>query len=736
MPIAVQKVVNAQRDFSGGQIDIELKRDDASPVLKAGARQCSNLRILNSKNLTERPGRSAVYRQPIIGRVDQVRLTSALVVDLSFGGDGGLTVFDTSGNVLGNTAAGAYPWTSSTVDQVVWTLVNLDALNRDIVFTFPGMAPQVARYQPGLAWTFVPLPFLPSASGGTSAPFYRLASAGITLTPSAISGAITVSSPSAVFVPAMVGTIIRWHGCQITLTGYTANNLMSGTVQQTLPNSYSMTGASVTGFFTAGDEISASTSDFLGEVVSWNAGSGVLVVNMLSAGQTLVAGDTITGPTGVLATPIVPTLVAPQASVQWDELVMGTYRGWPTSCFFDQGRLGLTGFPALPRGIAWTAFNEFYNFLPGANPTDAIFELMSDTAQIFHVVVGDGGEMIFTNIGIYYIPINATQPLAPGSVVFIPISPEPSSNVRPIRIAEGVVYVTAGLNRLVLIVGTGSSYSVKPYGVRDITLNHTELFSNVKALAATQGDSNFAERYIYTLDTAGNVNVGRLELSTDMVGWTPWSGAGLTNWVSSLQSTVTFATFYNLAGAPAENLIERLDNTKYLDAAILVNNFPVGLTPPAGKGSLWFFAGGSVRVIDQGTMDLGTYQVDVNGNLVPQFTAAENLASPQLVAGLPWVSTFEPFIPAVQAGTDVLQRMRKRRVAKAAIYVVHSTGFIWGKRRIPPYNQGDNTELPPPLREQAYQFRQLGRRYDPRYQLVKDTPGPLTILEIAMEVTA
>lgn len=737
MPIQIQKVVNAQRDFSGGQVDVELKRDDTSPVLKSGARVCSNLRILNSKNLTQRPGRSAKYRQPVIGRVDQVRLSSTVVADLSFNGDGSLTVFDITNNaILGNVVAGSYPWTSDTVDKIVWTLVNLDALNRDIVICFPGMAPQVVRYQPGLPCVFIPLPFLPSASGGISAPFYRLASGGVTLTPSAISGAITVISSSAVFVPAMVGTVIRWHGCQIGLNGYTSPTIMSGIVEQTLPNSYSVTGTSVTGFFTTGDQIQASASNVFGEVVSWNAGSGTLVVNMLNAGQPLVAGDTITGPTGKLVSPITTALIAPQASVQWDELVMGNYRGWPTSCFFDQGRLGLTGFPSVPRGIAWTAFNQFYNFLVGANPTDAMFELMSDTAQIYHVVVGDGGELIFTNIGVYYIPINEQNPLKPGSVVFKPISPEPSSAVHPIRIAEGVIYVSAGLNRIVVVIGTGATYSVKPYGVRDISTYHTDLFSNLKTLAVTQGDSSFPERYVYALDRAGNISVGRLELTSDTIGWTPWSGVGVTNYLSALQSTVTFCTSYTIPAATPQILVERLDNAHYLDAAVFVNSVPITLSPPAGKGPLWFWAGGSVRLIDLGTRDMGLYQVDVNGFIVPQFNAAENLASAQLVAGLPWTSTFEPFVPAMQPGTDVLQRMRKRRIAKASIYVLQSNGFTWGKRRVPPYNQGDNEEIAPPLREEAYDFRMLGRANDPRVQLIKDTPGPITILEIAMEVTA
>jgi hypothetical protein len=40
---------------------------------------------------------------------------------------------------------------------------------------------------------------------------------------------------------------------------------------------------------------------------------------------------------------------------------------------------------------------------------------------------------------------------------------------------------------------------------------------------------------------------------------------------------------------------------------------------------------------------------------------------------------------------------------------------------------------PPPLREECFQFRPRGRTYDPRVQLIKDTPGPLIITEVGIE---
>jgi hypothetical protein len=38
-------------------------------------------------------------------------------------------------------------------------------------------------------------------------------------------------------------------------------------------------------------------------------------------------------------------------------------------------------------------------------------------------------------------------------------------------------------------------------------------------------------------------------------------------------------------------------------------------------------------LMDLGTRQMGTYQIDSNGNIIPQFIDGENLTSSQLVAG-------------------------------------------------------------------------------------------------------
>lgn len=168
-------------------------------------------------------------------------------------------------------------------------------------------------------------------------------------------------------------------------------------------------------------------------------------------------------------------------------------------------------------------------------------------------------------------------------------------------------------------------------------------------------------------------------------------------------------------------------------------------------GPLWWLNGGQIQV---GGRMMGTYAVDANGFLVAQGVAGEDLTSATLVAGQPWTATLEPFIPAVQAGQDMGQRMWPRRIARFQAYVTNSSGFaferlysgqsgallpaagtVMKRRRIETWNQGEDPTQPPTLREQSYLDRPIGRSHDPREAIVKDTPGPLTVIEIATEVT-
>jgi hypothetical protein len=308
----------------------------------------------------------------------------------------------------------------------------------------------------------------------------------------------------------------------------------------------------------------------------------------------------------------------------------------------------------------------------------------------------------------------------------------------------------------------------RPYVVDNISEIHTHLFVGFTpiAIAIPSGPTQFAELYLYILMSDGSLVTGRYVMRQGLlepgpegkpaIGWLPWSGAGTVTWAAARQSDMIFTTRYAPNAVPPVSIVERLDDTQYLDGALSVNSLPAPFTPPGGKGPLYVYPGpnSTVFLIDLGTRFMGIYNVDANGFIVPQFIGGENLSSAQLVAGQSWTATLEPFTPEAAPGQSVHQRMMKRRISRMAIYATNGTGFVMARlfsgthtptspalgtvmniRRVPTYDIGDDATQPAPLREEAQRWRPVGRAFDPRVAVIKDTPGPLMINEFGIEVT-
>src|SRR5215469_2801171 len=848
--MAVPKITGAQIDFSAGELDDSVKRAHDS-IQKIGARNMTNWRVLSSKALQNRSGRSALFPffSAQVGRVEEFTIGSNFFL-IAFS-SGKLSVASPTGTLLFNTGtflltpAGSpvsVPWnTDNDIGANVWTQIK-----NSIYITYPSGAPnnvpQVLSWDGVSTWTCTPYNETIS-NGQKRTPFYRISPPNITMVPSATTGNINITFSAPVLSSGMVGTRMRYANRQIQITSFVNANNGTATVCDPLPPSQTITTSAQSGTFSVGDLVTGSLTgaqgivtgtpnqesfhqssgggparigDFLtgspstatgtvisayfdgvtwqytvqiasgsfanGDTISGSSGGGgpftiagvsgvSLIVQILPNASNIIklfsTSDTIVGPSGS-ATISTVTGGAPQAISVWDDEVMNFFRGFPTSVFADQTRLGFCNFPSVPQGIAWSAINLPYDLFVGALPDNAIFELAPDNSQVFFVTPGmESSEFVFTDRAIYYIPITPTVPLVPGSVAFNKLSDFGClAHVQPRRAEQTIVYIKAGGGSVGAVQAPGAYY--RPYVVDNISEIHSHLFINQspRAIAIPSGPTQFAELYIYILLANGTLVTGRYVMRQGLlepgpegkpaIGWLPWSGAGAVTWIAARQSDMIFTTSYVPNGVPAVSVVERLDNNQYLDGALLVNSLPAPFTPPGGKGPLYVYPGpnSTVVLIDLGTLFLGTYHVDANGFLIAQGTPGENLSSIQLVAGQSWTAALEPFMPEAPPGQSAHQRMMKRRVSRMAVYRSNGTGYVMARlfagplipgspalgtivnsRRFPTWYPNENATLPPPLRDDAQRWRPLGRAFDPRVGILKDTPGPLVIEEFGIEVT-
>ncbi len=726
------------RDLSGGEMVAHAKRRDDEPSVRAACRTLRNVRILSSGAVEQRPGRTALFQAE---RTDEVRMSPDATYRLCFG-EGTLRIRNSAGTSVA--LESTYDWTSETLDQIVWK-----EINNDVVITYPGQRPKIARWDGDVTWTFLDWRAYITEGNQKRVPFARISPKNVSMSVGGRTGTIPISFDDNVLFDGHVGTRMRFVNRQIEILSVLSGSSGTAVVMEPLPGSQILTFATAPNVvYTPGEVVTGSVTGARA-YVSETSGSTItvqLITTASSLGTTgsfensnigsvaFTTADSVVGPGGGLTPSGVAALSDPVAVPLWDEEVFNEHQGWPQSVNVDQGRLIFCDFPAVPEGIGWSAALAPDDFYPGPDPTDAIFETAPRKARVYHVAAG-ADEFAMTDRGVYYIPISEANPLRPGSVAFRRIPGPSSSAVRPVETAQGTVYVNNGLNRVLAITGTGQT--ALPWVIRPVSDLHSHLFAGLRCLALEEGDGDPPDELVYAVNADGTVAVGRYQSGKEWVGWGLWDSVGEVTWVSALGANVLFSVDY-AAGV----LCERVDATQWLDAAAVYNAVPTPLAPAAGKSVYWYISGETADAMD-GRRYLGERTILTSGAVDAQ--PGETFTDETF--GLGFDITIEPFIPHVQGGQSLGQTMKPRNISAGAVAVQNSTGFrveyykpfeqTWtlAKDRAP-YMGGENQEAEPPLREEAVGFTAPGSDHDPRIRVVKDFPGPLRVLEIGVEIGA
>lgn len=738
-----QKLYSAQTDFSYGQVNANFKRRDDTEPVRSGGRVMSNWRILATGQAVPRPGRRALFA-PGGPRTERVRMGDGSLWEIAFSA-GKVSIFTTAGVLAASNVSASYLWTNDTARQIIYTVAQ-----NEVILCYPGMRPQVLRWTPNpAAWTFESFTFNSSANQ-VYEPFFRLSALGATMLPSALTGDITLVCSQDYFLPSMVGRVISYVGQQITITGVTDAQNATASVSYRLPQTIKIP-VDQCAIFQPGQIARAAGENITIEVASASAASGPgnVIGTLLSTISAMTAWngmdgairDTLTTPLGTSRFTGAPTVEStPASSLQWQEEFMSDLQGWPSSCFYDRGRLGFCDFPQMTGAIVWSALSGSRDFWvdtvaaalqpeAGVSADAAIFDIIPNSPVVKFVTPFHGDQFAFTDRGIYYIPIQASSnPLKPGSVEFRQIANDGCADIPPISTQDAIVFVNAGKTRCSAVRATGS-YTL-PYDSSDISDPHGDLFNDPSCMAITTGDGEHQERYIYILNADGTLAVGKFSAERKFVGWLPWSGAYPTTWVTTDGADVIYTTRY-----PGAWVAEQEDDTLFMDSVISVNSPPAALEIP-GRGVMWFAPSVSAVLMQEDDIDLGDREIDAGGNI--QFAADDDTDPASLIAGIAYpASTFEPFPRnAPHDGPAMGQRQRRRKLSRAVAVVINSSGFTFGARQFPATKFGEDARAKPVLRETTYQVRPLGRGFDPIIpQIVKDRPGPLTLCEYGQEET-
>lgn len=217
--------------FASGELAPEMLGRGELRAYENGARRLRNVVLQPTGGVTRRPGLRHVATLAGAARLVPFEHTTEQVF-LFVLTNGALSVF--AGDVkLTEIAA---PWNAAMLDQIAYTQ---DA--ESLLLLHPALTPQrVTRNSAGVwsvnAWTLV------------REPFARFADPAVTLTPSALTGTITVTASAAVFQAGHVGLRLRIARKRIHVTGYSSTTTVTGLVEDALSDTNASTDWDETAF--------------------------------------------------------------------------------------------------------------------------------------------------------------------------------------------------------------------------------------------------------------------------------------------------------------------------------------------------------------------------------------------------------------------------------------------------------------------------------------------------------
>jgi len=213
MPASSRRI---KASFTAGELAPELLGRGDLRAFDNGARKLRNVVIQPTGGVSRRAGLLHLATLPGASRLIAFEFNTEQTYMIVLGA-GRLAVFlgDAEVAVLGG------PWSLSMLPQIAFTQ------SADTLLLFhPQMPPQRLTRTSHTAWTLTPFVF-------TRGPLFAFAP-GMTMTPSGISGSITLTASIDIFQPGHIGAQVALQGRRIRITGISTVRLAVATVEETL----------------------------------------------------------------------------------------------------------------------------------------------------------------------------------------------------------------------------------------------------------------------------------------------------------------------------------------------------------------------------------------------------------------------------------------------------------------------------------------------------------------------
>jgi hypothetical protein len=419
-----------QNDFSVGELSPDHVWRTDLQVRNRSLKSGRNLRLLVGGPAQSRPGTT---------RLAQTANGDGQVIDVSIAGTVYMLVFTGTHlevwNKLTRTLVTSFTGQAWSSAQAPLLTVSPEGAKTFVFCGTNDMQPQVIERSTAGVWSVTPYAFSSGIGSATSQPYHRFAAPGVTLTPSATTGAITLTASAAYFSASHVGLRLRLQGREVTVTVFTDTTHVTATVVQQLFPTKTVPVTSSVGY-ELGEIVEGKDSTAKGEVTAIPDGTHITVLMQTFTDfyWSGTAGEVIIGRNATATSTAAPSVTTDAAVLDWTEQAMSDL---PRLARHRRraSRAAVHGpVRADPVRDRRLGVGDFYDFEVGANDDDAIFEEFGDegTGIVQHIVSAEQLIVLTTSAVDLLLPESESNPIRPSSFQLLRIGPTaPPTAARP-----------------------------------------------------------------------------------------------------------------------------------------------------------------------------------------------------------------------------------------------------------------------------------------------------------------
>lgn len=646
------------------------------------------------------------------------------------------------------------PWTTSDLDNVRFEQ------SADVVFACDGAHQQrrIERHS-ARSWSVVEYQ--------TNGPFRSQNLTEITITPSGLTGDITLTASKSLFKSSHVGGLFRLEstGQNVSATA-TAEDQYTNPIRVTGISSGRTFGIVIGGTFTAtvtlqrslgdvGDWVDVSSyttaqsltyNDSLdNQVAYYRIGvkpggytSGSVELDLTYAAGSILGVARVTGYTSatVVSANVISDMGATTATATWWEGSWSDYRGWPSAVVLHDGRLFWSGNDLIDGSVS----DDFANFDDqtegdsgpisrnlGSGPVNTVNWMLS----LSQLLIGTQGNELVAKAS------SLEEPLTPSAFSLKPVSSMGSGTARIVKLDSSGVFIGRGGTRVYEI-----SYDAAQYGY--VSNDLTGLYPEVGEPSIVRiGVQRLPDTRIHCVRSDGTVAILVFDRFEKVTCWVEYETDGDVEDVVVLHGAIEDAVYYT---------VKRTINgatKRYVEKWALESEARGGATTVLSDCS-YVYSGASTTTITGlshlegktvvawgNTKDLGDYTVSGG-----QITLSEAVTSAYI--GLPYTAQWKSTKLAVgsQAQAPLTQRKRIDHVG-VVLADTHALGLKYGQDfdnldDLPLYDKGAEVgvdTIHTNIDMDSFEFNGTWDT-DSRLCLEAESPRPCTVLACVIGMAA